>query len=88
MAMNVNHVSEYLPAYALDCLDFEEKEMVASHLAGCESCQAELRAYLSVVDVLPLAAPEHIPPANLKQRILDQVRHPTDRVTTAQPPVL
>ena len=86
MAMNVNHVSEYLPAYALDCLDPEEKEMVAGHLAGCKSCQAELRTYLSVVDQLPLAASEHIPPPGLKQKILDQARLPAEQTQPAQPP--
>jgi hypothetical protein len=85
MAMNVNHVSEFLPAYALDCLDPEEKEMVANHLAGCESCQAELRTYMSVVGQLPLAAPEHIPPSDLKQKILDQALLPDERLRPAQP---
>ncbi len=74
--MNGNHITEYLPAYALECLDPEEKDLVDRHLAGCESCQAELRSYLSVVEQLPLAAPEHNPPADLKQKILAQASLP------------
>jgi anti-sigma-K factor RskA len=83
MAMNVNHISDYLPAYALDCLDPEEKEMVVRHLASCETCQVELNTYLSVVGQLPLAAPEHIPPVHLKQKIMEQARFPAARA--AQP---
>ncbi|MDR3575570.1 MAG: anti-sigma factor [Anaerolineaceae bacterium] len=83
--MNENHISDYLPAYALDCLDPDEKEMVASHLAGCEICQAELRTYLSVVGQLPLAAPEHNPPADLKQKIMDQARRPAQQAQQAKP---
>ncbi len=66
------HVSELLPAYALDILDESEAKMVASHLAGCEDCRAELRAYRQVVEDLPLAMVQVDPPAGLKDKILQQ----------------
>ncbi len=68
--MNTAHVTESIPAYALDCLDADERALVAQHLARCPTCQAELRAYQSVVSDLSLAVPESTPPARLRQKIL------------------
>ncbi len=64
------HVFDLLPAYALGSLDREESNRVALHLDDCALCQKELRAYQSVVNQLPFAVPERIPPARLKQAIL------------------
>ena len=85
MGMNVSHIIEYLPAYALGCLDPEEKELVESHLAICEACRTELSTYISVVDQLPFAAPEHNPPAYLKQKILDRVQMQASQLQSIQP---
>ncbi len=68
--MNSVHVTESIPAFALDCLDPEERELVARHLARCPECQAELLAYQDVVGDLALAAPKSTPPAGLRQKIL------------------
>ena len=66
------HVTELLPAYALDILDEAEAKTVSSHLAGCESCRAELSAYRQVVEDIPLAMAQVDPPAKLKDKVLQQ----------------
>ncbi|MCA9973979.1 MAG: zf-HC2 domain-containing protein, partial [Anaerolineales bacterium] len=53
---------DLIPAYALGCLDPDEADRVAAHLADCAACRTELAAYASVVDALALAAPEAAPP--------------------------
>jgi anti-sigma-K factor RskA len=78
------HVSELLPAYALDILDEPEAKAVSSHLAGCDSCRAELHAYRQVVRDIPLAMVQVDPPANLKKRILQQAAS-TKNLAEAQP---
>jgi anti-sigma-K factor RskA len=72
----LEHMSDWLPAYALDVLDEAEAQQVKEHLEACEICQAELRAYRGVVDELPLAALESQPPPTLKANILSQVAKP------------
>jgi len=74
--MNEIHVSDLIPAYALDCLDPQEKQSVARHLATCNDCQNELRAYLDLAGQLAIAVPERTPPARLKSSILNKVQAP------------
>ncbi len=66
------HISELIPAYALDCLDPEDKQIAETHLATCAECRAELAAYRTIVADLALGVPELEPPAGLKQQILNQ----------------
>lgn len=68
-----NKVLELIPAYSLNCLDADEREQVVRHLPDCKICQAELRAYQSVTDQLPLGAPEPSPDPKLKQRLLARI---------------
>jgi anti-sigma-K factor RskA len=67
------HVTELLSAYALGCLDQEDEVLVSEHLATCPACRAELGSYQAVVDRLAWAAPDAVPPARLKQRLLQRV---------------
>lgn len=71
------HVRELIPAYALDSLDEQEHLLVADHLAGCESCRAELTAYQQIVDDLPLGMVVSDPPVDLKDKILTSARKRT-----------
>ncbi len=71
--MKDGHIQDSLPSYALGVLDAEEFEYVNQHLAGCEFCQAEVAAYKSVVDFLPLAAPDASPSPALKSRLMSQI---------------
>lgn len=64
------HVSERIPAYALDSLNAAETRQVIEHLARCADCRAELNAYLQVADALGLAAPLAAPPPSLKRHVL------------------
>ena len=68
------HVIEFLPEYALNCLEAEETVMVAEHLAVCRQCREELEAFQMVADQLALAAPEVQPPPELKTRILKNIQ--------------
>jgi anti-sigma-K factor RskA len=68
------HVFDSLAAYALDCLEAQEAQQVAEHLAACELCRAELQAYQAVVDELPSGMQLHDPPPALKTRLMQQVR--------------
>ena len=84
--MNTAHVTDSIPAFALDCLDPDEREQVARHLAGCPDCQAELRAYQSLVGELSLAVPESTPPRRLRQAILQKaIASPAPAVKVNQP---
>ena len=73
---NADHdeILELIPAYALNSLDADDAQAVSQHLAGCETCQAELAAYEGVVDVLPLAAPPIMPSPALKGRLMERVQ--------------
>lgn len=64
------HVIELLPAYALGCLDEGEAARVSEHLARCPDCRRELQGYQAVTGVLALAAPDALPPARLKRRLM------------------
>jgi anti-sigma-K factor RskA len=77
------HVSDLLGAYALGCLDEEEQVRVAEHLRACAACQAEFQSYQSVVDQLPLAAPDATPPRDLRRQLMDAVRPPEQSVAPA-----
>jgi anti-sigma factor RsiW len=63
-----------IPAYALNSLDAEDAAKVSRHLPGCKACQAELAAYMAVVDILPLAAPDSQPSPALKERLMAQIK--------------
>src|SRR5450759_6030751 len=47
-----------------------ERKQCERHLAECQACQADLRAYQSVVNQLALAAPVQTPPVGLRHTIL------------------
>jgi anti-sigma-K factor RskA len=78
-------ILELIPAYALNSLDADEATLVGRHLPGCELCQAELRAYEALVDVLPLATPEMQPSPDLKDRLMTQIKSEPAPDTAVQP---
>ncbi len=81
------HVSEFLPAYALDCLSQEETLVVGQHLSQCQQCQEELAAYQRIVNALPQAIPLASPPAELKKRIMDGLPGHPAHAAAARPRV-
>jgi anti-sigma factor RsiW len=71
--MSAPHVTDQIPAYALDCLDAEETIQVEAHLAVCATCRAELEVYRATASHLGLVVPQVQPPARLKAIILRRV---------------
>jgi anti-sigma-K factor RskA len=67
--------------YALGALDADEEARFVAHLAGCASCQAEMRGFAAVRDQLAGATAEP-PPAALRAQVLARV------ASTPQEPVL
>jgi anti-sigma-K factor RskA len=67
------HIIDLIPAYALNCLDEEDVQIVADHLAICESCRAELREYEEITAQLATAVLAVEPPPIVKSRIMTQV---------------
>ena len=63
-----------IPAYALQALDVDEAELVASHLAACSHCQKELAAYERVVAAIPAALPVVEPAPALKTQVMQQIQ--------------
>jgi anti-sigma-K factor RskA len=62
-------------AYALGALDPAEAEAFRAHLKTCAACREELAAFKTVVDVLPMGAPQHRAPRRLRRRVMSAVEH-------------
>lgn len=86
MLADEEHVTEWLPAYALDILDETEMTQVAEHLAVCSACQAELRLYQAVADELPLALAQAAPRPALKERLMKDIHARQVNTTGAAQP--
>lgn len=71
--MTHDELRESLPAFALGALDAAERQEVASHVATCDSCTAELAELSRVVMGIGLDAPPVTPPSSLRARVLDRV---------------
>ena len=72
MANNL-HVTELIPAYALACLEADEANLVAEHLATCSICRAELHSYQEVAGQMAYALPQVEPPQALKAAVLERL---------------
>lgn len=79
------HVSELLPAYALDILDEAETLQVSLHLADCGYCQAELERFQEVSDQLSMAVTEAQPPESVKTRLLDGINSHAAQTDSPKP---
>jgi anti-sigma factor RsiW len=86
------HYQELLGAYALGALPEEERVSFERHLAGCPTCQQELRPLLIAARALPLGVGERTPSPSLRERLrraaLDEseaVRHEAGQVSS--PPI-
>jgi len=65
---------ELTAGYALDALDPDERGAFEAHLPGCERCQEELAAFWETTEALAVAASGPEPSADLRKRILADVR--------------
>jgi anti-sigma-K factor RskA len=69
-----NHVTDQIPAFALNILDAAEAAQVKAHLATCAACQEELQAQQEVVGLLSLAIPTMTPSPALKTRLMQEIK--------------
>jgi anti-sigma-K factor RskA len=60
--------------YALDALDEADERTFEDHLALCEQCRVELAGLREAAASLAYMTPPTAPPAQLKERILEQAR--------------
>jgi hypothetical protein len=84
--MNHQEYQDLLTLHALDALDASDARAVEEHLATCQQCRAELLALKDVAGLLAHAATPTEPSAELRERILTNVRSEKDRdKVSAQP---
>lgn len=72
-------------AYLLSALPPEEHDLFAAHLQSCRNCRHEVEQLQLVVDTLPMAAPQLVPPAELKDRIMRVVNAEAELLRAAGP---
>lgn len=61
-------------AYVLGALEPAQAQRFRQHLEECAVCRDEVEAFGGVVEVLPMAAPQHAVPRRLRRRVLRAVR--------------
>lgn len=72
--MTAHEWQEQAAPYALGILSPEERRAFEAHLAGCDACRADVRAYTEVAAALAHAAPTAEPPGALRDRVLAEAR--------------
>ena len=72
--MTAHEWQEQAAPYALGILSPEERRAFEVHLAGCDACRADVRAYAEVAAALAHAAPAAEPPGTLRDRVLAEAR--------------
>jgi anti-sigma-K factor RskA len=71
--------------WVLDALAQDDARAFAVHLEDCDACRAEVAALQPVADVLPMAAPQAVPPPELKDRIMAVVESEAALLRAAGP---
>lgn len=72
-------------AYLLSALAPDEHREFAAHLGTCEVCRHEVEQLQVVVDTLPIAAPQLVPPTELRDRIMRVVDAEAELLRAAGP---
>jgi anti-sigma-K factor RskA len=72
-------------AYVLRALPEGEHAAFATHLRTCASCRHEVQQLQTVADTLPIAAPQLVPPPELKDRIMRVVDAEAELLRAAGP---
>lgn len=75
--MTIAHPRDDLAAYALGALDRDERQAVAAHLEGCETCRAEVASYQDAAWAFAETAATP-PPAGLRERVVARERRAPD----------
>jgi hypothetical protein len=69
--MTCEELQDVFELYSLALLEGDEKSEVEAHLArGCETCQKRLKDALAVNAVILASAPQTVPAARLRRRVL------------------
>jgi hypothetical protein len=82
--LECDDIQPWLAAYALG--EAGDDPAARAHLAACPKCQADLRVYRGVAGLLPYAAAEATPPAELRGRVIAAVTAATERPATVAAP--
>ncbi len=61
-------------AYAMGALEPAEADAFRQHLETCPLCRAEVESFSTVVDSLPLSAPQYAAPRRLRRRVMGEIR--------------
>ncbi len=70
--MDRETVRSWLPAYALNALDADEKRQVEALLAEDETARRELGEYSQIAESVLLTAPATAPPADLERKLMQR----------------
>jgi anti-sigma factor RsiW len=73
---------DYAAPYALGALAAEDRNAFEAHLAGCDTCRAEVRAFSEVAGLLPTAPAVELPPV-LRARVLAEAARAAHGETSA-----
>lgn len=71
--------------WVLGALEDADARAFAAHLEGCADCRSEVAELQPVADVLPMAAPQEVPPPELKDRIMRVVESEAALLRAAGP---
>jgi anti-sigma-K factor RskA len=71
--------------WVLGALDEADARAFALHLESCSDCRLEVAELQIVADVLPMAAPQLVPPPALKSRIMGVVKSEAELLRAAGP---
>jgi hypothetical protein len=82
--MTCSHRDDAGP-WMLGALDDVEAAAFTTHLEACHACRDEVAQLQPVADVLPMAAPQVVPPAALKDRIMAVVESEAQLLRAAGP---
>src|SRR5580765_5058283 len=78
-------VHDLTAAYALDALESAEAREYEAHLATCADCQADLAQLGGAVSALAFAVESPVPPATLRDRIIEAARSERGNVVPLRP---
>lgn len=83
-----DHPVDFLPELALGVLAESAAADIRAHLAGCGSCSAEYEEMALVARLLPLAAEDREPSADLKTSVMDRIAAEPSRLGSVRPAII
>lgn len=65
-------IQPLLAGYALGAVDQDERDMIETHLEGCQNCQQQLQEYYRVREGILLSQPSTEPPQRLRRALVER----------------